>query len=244
MRLLFLVPVYNHPHTLDAVTQACLAHGHDVLMVDDGSDLQTKAAIDVVVKKYENVYLETLPANGGKGTAVLAGFRWAIARDYTHAFQLDADGQQDARDIAAFIDAARQNPEALICGYPIYNHSVPTARKWGRKLTHFWVTINTLSFAIKDTLCGFRVYPLAPMDAFLKTHPKLGLRMDFDCDIAVQLSWRGQRFLNLPVNVDYPPDGISHFHGIENWYITKMHTRNFFLMLWHLPRIVINRVRQ
>lgn len=241
MKLFFLIPVYNHPHTLEAVASACLSHGADVLMVDDGSNEETKKAIADVLEKHERVFAISLPENQGKGGAVLRGFQWGISQGYTHAFQLDADGQQDANDIPAFIEAAKDNPDKIICGYPVYNHSVPASRKWGRKITHFWVAINTLSLSIKDTLCGFRVYPLKAIDAFLKTRPRLGLRMDFDCDIMVQMSWMGVKVVNLPVNVDYPPDGISHFHAIENWYISKMHTRLFFGMLRRLPTIIRNR---
>lgn len=241
MKLFFLIPVYNHPHTLEAVTSACLAHGADVLMVDDGSNQETKKAIADVLEKHERVFAISLPENQGKGGAVLRGFQWGISQGYTHAFQLDADGQQDANDIPAFIEAAKENSDKIICGYPVYNHTVPASRKWGRKVTHFWVAINTLSLSIKDTLCGFRVYPLEAIDAFLKTRPYLGLRMDFDCDIMVQMSWMGVKVVNLPVRIDYPPDGISHFHAIENWRISKMHTRLFFGMLRHLPTIIRNR---
>ena len=60
--------------------------------------------------------------------------------------------------------------------------------------------------------------------------------MDFDCDIVVQMAWTEQLIVNLPVPIDYPPDGISHFHPIENWYISKMHARLFLGMLRYLPK--------
>lgn len=243
MRLLFLVPVYNHPLKIARVTANCLAHGRDVLLVDDGSNDETKRAIADASRQSADVHVLTLPKNGGKGAAVLAGFRWAIERGYTHVFQLDADMQQDPAAIGPFLGQAETTPAHLICGYPIYNHSVPRARKWGRNVTHFWVAVNTLSFAIRDSLCGFRIYPLDAVAAWLATTPTVGLRMDFDTDVVVQLYRRGTDVVNLPVGVDYPEDGISHFHGIENWRISKMHARNFLTMLPQIPRLLLRHFR-
>ena len=50
-----------------------------------------------------------------------------------------------------------------MCGVPLYDASVPKGRLYGRYLTHVWVWINTVSFAIRDSMCGFRVYPLPPV---------------------------------------------------------------------------------
>jgi hypothetical protein len=38
---------------------------------------------------------------------------------------------------------------------------VPKGRLYGRYATHVWIWINTLSFEIRDSMCGYRVYPLA-----------------------------------------------------------------------------------
>lgn len=130
------------------------------------------------------------------------------------------------------------NPEKLICGYPLYDDSVPASRKWGRKITDFWIAVNTLSFAFRDALCGFRIYPLKAVEKWLTMKPAVGLRMDFDPDIIVQLYWLGLDPVNLPVRVTYPIDGISHFKPIENLYLSKMHARNFFGMLMRLPRLI------
>lgn len=234
----FLIPDYNHPDTIGTVVQSCLVHGDDILIVDDGSDAYTKKRIAEAAALSDRVHVVALEQNSGKGAAVLAGFRWGIERGYTHAFQLDADAQQDATAIADFLSQSEANPQALICGYPVYDDQVPLSRKWGRRITDFWVMVNTLSLAYRDSLCGFRVYPLDRVARWLAKRPRVGLRMDFDCDILVQLYWDGIRVVNLPVRVFYPPDGISHFHAIENLYLSKMHARNFFGMLARLPKLL------
>ena len=82
-----------------------------------------------------------------------------------------------------FLEQAAAHPEALIVGCPEYDATAPPLRLWARYLTHLWVSINTLSRQIKDSMCGFRVYPLqALLD--LDRRQKLGARMNFDIEVA------------------------------------------------------------
>jgi hypothetical protein len=119
---------------------------------------------------------------------------------------------------------------------------VPKARLYGRLLTHVWVWINTLSLAIKDSMCGFRVYPLADVVDVID-HARLGRRMDFDPEIAVRLVWRGLKVVNLPTPVSYPRDGVSHFDTLwDNVRISGMHARLFFGMLLRAPLLLWRRV--
>ena len=96
---------------------------------------------------------------------MIAGFSAAWQRGYSHALQIDADGQHALGDISTFIEEARRHPQALICGRPVFDRSMPAVRPYGRYLTHGLVWLNTLSFSIPDSMCGFRVYPLAPVIA-------------------------------------------------------------------------------
>ncbi len=66
---------------------------------------------------------------------------------------------------------AEQHPAALISGQPIYDDSIPRSRLYGRWVTHVWVSIETLSLQLKDSMCGFRVYPVAPTLQLAKHAP-------------------------------------------------------------------------
>jgi hypothetical protein len=135
------------------------------------------------------------------------------------------------------------NPGAVIAGCPIYDQSVPAVRLYARYLTHVWVWINTLSLAIRDSMCGFRVYPLAPVMSLLGRRT-LGRRMNFDTDIVVRLFWAGVPVVNLPTRVGYPSDGVSHFRAFrDNVLITRMHTVLFFGMLLRLPVLLAHKWR-
>jgi glycosyltransferase involved in cell wall biosynthesis len=176
--------------------------------------------------------------NQGKGAAIQTGFRAAISAGYSHALQVDADGQHQLSDIARFIALAQSNPTALICGCPIYDASVPKKRLYARYLTHVWVWINTLSLRIQDSMCGFRVYPLASIVPLINRHT-IFPRMSFDIEILVYADWAGINIINTPTKVNYPEHGVSHFLSFkDNAYISLTHTKLFFGMLIRSPRLI------
>lgn len=239
-----LIPVYNHEHAVGAVLGEVLAHGLPCILVDDGSAPACAAVLERLAASHpELVVLERHARNQGKGAAVMTGFRRAASAGYTHVLQVDADGQHCVADIARFLEAARANPQAVVAGCPVFDESVPALRLYARYLTHVWVWINTLSFAIRDSMCGFRVYPVAAVLA-LAGRRALGRRMNFDIEILVRLYWDGVAVINLPTRVGYPSDGVSHFKAwTDNALITRLHVALFFGMLPRIPALLVRTWR-
>ena len=226
-----LIPIYNHKDTIAATVQALRAHGLPVVIVDDGSDEATRSVLEGLVTP--GVQLLRLARNSGKGRAITAGMIAARDAGYSHALQIDADGQHDMADVPRFLAEGRAHPQALVCGQPIYDDSVPRARLYGRYVTHVCVWLETLSFMLRDSMCGYRLYPLEAMCDEIDRAP-LPARMDFDTEVAVRLIWHGVPVRNLPTRVIYPVNGLSHFHMLhDNLRISAMHTR---LLLGMLPR--------
>lgn len=237
-----VIPVYNHEHAIGAVTQAVLATGLPCILVDDGSTAACAQVLDqLAAASPGQIDLVRHAVNQGKGGAVLTGIRHAAEAGYTHVLQIDADGQHCVADIPRFIEQAAANPDAVIVGYPVYDESVPAVRFYGRYLTHVWVWINTLSLKIKDSMCGFRVYPVAPVLALARRH-KIGARMDFDTDVIVRLCWDGIDVVNVGTRVGYPTDGVSHFRMLrDNVLISRMHATLFFGMLLRAPKLLARK---
>jgi len=231
-----VIPVYDHEHAIGAVVAAVRGHGLPCILVDDGSSPACATVLQqLAAAEPQHITLLVHPHNQGKGGAVMTGLRHAAAAGYTHALQIDADGQHDSADIPRFLAASQAAPAAVINGKPIYDESVPKGRLYARYLTHVWVWINTLSLEIADSMCGFRLYPLAPT-LQLMDQAHIGRRMDFDTEILVRLYWRGLRVQNLATRVRYPADGVSHFQvWLDNVLISRMHARLFFGMLLRAP---------
>ena len=215
-----------------------LAHDLPCILVDDGSTPDCAQVIDGLAGEHPTrVTVVRHAVNQGKGGAVLSGLARAHALGYTHALQIDADGQHDPAQIPAFIATARANPDAMITGQPVFDASVPKSRLYSRQLTHVLVWIHTLSFEIRDSMCGFRVYPIPPVLAIGRS-VRLGRRMDFDIEVLVRLFWAGVRVVSVPTPVRYPLDGVSHFRLVwDNVLITRMHAMLFLGMLARFPRL-------
>lgn len=233
-----LIPVYNHSLVLADTCEKLLKKGLSIILIDDGSDQLCSTIIHNIVTGHKNIVLVEHAYNRGKGAAIKSGIIAAKQHLFSHVIQIDADGQHNLNDVERFIDAARQAPNALVLGYPTYDESVPSHRYYARYLTHIWIWINTLSVSIRDTMCGFRVYPVAESLALLAAS-RIGDRMEFDSEFVVKWHWSGLAIVQHGTDVRYPLDGISHFRLLkDNTLISKMHAKLFFGMLWRLPTLL------
>ena len=236
----FLIPCYNHGRTVPAVIDALAAYPYPVIIVDDGSDNATQQILAEQAQR-DHVTVVTLPANQGKGGAVIAGIQHAFKLCFSHAIQIDADGQHDLTALPELIATSQQHLTALVSGQPVYDESVPKARLYGRYATHVWVWIETLSMQLTDSMCGFRSYPIGPTIKVIE-RDHVGKRMDFDTEIMVRMYWDGCDVRFVETKVVYPEGGISHFDVLwDNIKISAMHTRLFLGMLPRIPRLLKRR---
>jgi glycosyltransferase involved in cell wall biosynthesis len=243
MKYCLIIPHYNHHDQFLAFLPTLEAVGLDCVIVDDGSDAISINALENYVENKPSLHLYKHPRNRGKGAAVKTGLLNAGLLGFTHAVQIDADGQHNTLDIQAFVAASRQKPQAIICGRPIFDNSAPKIRLHGRKITTFWVCLETLSNRIKDGLCGFRVYPLAMTEKIIDRY-FLGSRMDFDTEILVKAVWYNVELHFINTAVIYPEHSISHFQYLrDNLNLIRLHTRLMLGMLVRLPLLLLNHLR-
>ena len=237
-----LIPVYNHGRAATEVVKKLIPLGLPIIMVDDGSDSETKSCLEKIYIEYPLIIPVLLEKNSGKGKAVIAGIVKAHEMGLSHVLQIDADGQHDAERAGFFLEESSANPDALILSYPVYDDSVPKNRKKGRVVANTWVKIVTLSPDIVESMLGFRVYPVEPVYN-LSQNCFLDPRMGFDIDILVRLHWKNIPFVYHPVRVTYPSGGISHFHPLwGNVSISLTYTRLCCGMLLRLPLLLYRRL--
>ena len=232
----FLVPFYNHPQNIKALITALKTYELPVVVVDDGSDEASKQIL-AELERTEGILLLTRAQNGGKGIAMKDGFKFASERGFSHVLQIDADFQHDAALIGEFLRQSEAHPQSIVCANPIYGDDAPKSRVHGRKITNFWVAINTLSLGIKDAMCGFRIYPLEQLKkaaAKSKTN-----RMEFDIEILVNAARQGVDMRWIDTYVHYEKGGVSHFKMLrDNALISLMHAKYFF----SLPKFMLDKI--
>jgi glycosyltransferase involved in cell wall biosynthesis len=234
-----IVPTFNHHRVLREVTDRLSDAGLPVFVVDDGSTHAARAVIAALAPT--GVQVLRHETNRGKGAAVATGVARAAACGFTHALQVDADGQHDLAALPRLIGAWRRHPEALIAGDPVFDGSAPASRRIGRQVTRFWTAVETLSLDLPDTMCGMRIYPLAPVSA-LASRVRLGQRMEFDTEILVRLVWAGVPIVRVPVAVRYPADNLSNFELFsDNLRISLMHARLVLELPFHAAGLLRRR---
>ncbi len=236
-----LIPIYNHKDTIRDVLNSLAYLNLPCFVVDDGSDAKTRKILDHIERELPWVTVQHLPLNLGRGAALCYGYNLAAHKGFSHVVQLDADGQHDPADVGKFLEAARREPKALVLGEPVFDETAPKSRLYGRQLSQLIVWMETLSFSIRDPLCGFRCVPLEPTVSLIRRNG-LGDRMEFDPVIAVRLAWDGIPVVNVPTRVRYFRDGLSHFHLIwDNVRLARAYIKLFFGMLLRLPVLLSRR---
>jgi glycosyltransferase involved in cell wall biosynthesis len=239
MRSCCVIPHYDHVEQLSGFVGHLVGQGLPLVVVDDASPesvfRRLKAMLDEVAP---GTVLIRHAVNQGKGGAVITGLQAAAQAGYSHALQIDADGQHDVADMPRFLALAAEHPDAIICGQPVFDESISGLRYYARYITLSLSWLECLSTEIKDAMCGFRLYPLANVTPVIdRSRP--GRRMAFDPEILVRCVWAGIRLRYIPVNVRYPEGGRSHFHYFrDNLEISWMHSRLIAGMLLRLPRML------
>lgn len=242
---LVLIPSYNPGAKVFESVAAARAHWAPVWVVVDGSDDGTGEALTQLAEQGAGLRVIRLPRNRGKGAAVLHGVRAALREGFTHVLTMDSDGQHSAEEIPAFMAASAAAPAAMILGEPVFDASAPLLRVRGRRISNWWANLETLWVGVHDSLFGFRVYPVSPLELVMR-HQIWMRRFDFDVEAVVRLCWRGVRPINLPAAVRYfrvAEGGVSHFqYGRDNALLTWMHLRLLAGFIVRLPRLVWRRV--
>ncbi len=242
---LVLIASYNPGSKGAATVRAARAVWAPVWVVIDGSTDGSAAELAALAREDPQVRVIVRPHNGGKGAALFDGLIEAQRCGFTHALTMDSDGQHPAACIPQFMAASASSPAAMILGAPVFDASAPAIRVRGRKLSNLAAAIETLGGGIKDSLFGFRVYPIAPLLTVMHG-TRWMRRFDFDAEAVVRLSWMGLQPVNLPAPVQYfnaTEGGVSHFNYLrDNVLLTSMYLRLALGCIARIPLLLGRRL--
>ncbi|MCP3944563.1 MAG: DUF2062 domain-containing protein [Desulfobacteraceae bacterium] len=219
IKILIVIPVYNHGKTVLEVIQRCQRLHPDILVIDDGSR-------DLTLDHFKKTHVQVIchPQNIGKGAALMTAARQAAEQNYTHIVTLDADLQHLPEDFLLFKEAIFKTPRDIIVGKRDFSSSViPKTSKFGRAFSNFWFRVQTGS-SIGDAQSGFRAYPLFVLQELNLAQT----RYDFEIEVLVKACWAGVLIKDLDISVHYPPKEkrISHFQLIaDNARLTHLNTK-------------------
>lgn len=214
--VLALIPAYNEATRIAPVIAGTLPQ-LPVLVVDDGSRDDTA----VVAKRAGATVIGQQP-NQGKGQSLKAGFRWALARDYTAVLTLDADGQHEPAEIATFLDCYRETAADLVIGARDFRR-MPAIRRLanflGSKLLSW-----AMRYKVVDNQSGYRLLSRRMIEATLESTQG---GFEFEVEMIITCVNHGYRLEWVPIQTIYAgePSSINPVHHFSNFLRIVWQTR-------------------
>lgn len=234
-----IVPTFNNAGTIVDVLRRIEKITRNIIVVNDGCTDDThqrilESGLEMVLVEYAR--------NRGKGYALQQGFRKAVELGYEYAITIDSDGQHFPEDIPLFLDAHERHRDALLVGARELNpDSMRRGSGFANKFSNFWFNLQT-GLRLEDTQSGYRLYPIARMNArWIITS-----RYESELEFLVYSAWKGIEVRNIPIRVYYPPkaERVSHFRPF--WDFMRITLLNIVLttgaVCYYLPLKLIRRI--
>jgi len=203
-RTLVVMPTYNESATLPTTLERLREHvpWSDVLVVDDASPDGTGDLADTLARDDAHVHVLHRAGKEGLGPAYVAGFTWALERDYEIVVEMDADGSHRAMDLPkiltmldAYPDAALVLGSRWIAGGRVENWA--TSRKLLSRAGNSFVH-TALGLPLGDATGGFRAYRSTALRAL-----DLGSIASQGYCFQVDMAWRvyqtGAKVIEVPI---------------------------------------------
>jgi glycosyltransferase involved in cell wall biosynthesis len=191
-----IVPCLDCATTIESVVAGVREHVADVVVVDDGSGDDTGR-----IARAAGAEVLRHPERRGKGAALRTGMAWAAERGFTHVFTVDGDGQHLPGEMPALLDAARDEPRAIVLGERSREgHDISPMKLFGNRFANRWVEIASGRW-FDDTQSGFRIYPVAATLA-LGGH---AVHYGFETEVLIRALRSGVPVVCRTVAVYYPP---------------------------------------
>lgn len=226
---LVIVPTYNERENIERIIALVLEQDErlDVLVVDDGSPDGTGEVVASIARDTPRVNLLERASKLGLGTAYLAGFQWALERDYDVAFEMDADFSHDPRHLPEFLRAIVDADVVLGSRYKEGRVTVvnwPIARLVLSYAANIYARAVT-RLPIYDTTGGFKCFRRKVLEAIdLKRIRSNGYA--FQIEMTYRIWRRGFRIREIPI--------VFHDRTLGESKMSKHIVREAVWMVWRL----------
>ena len=215
MKVLVIMPCYQEHSSLQATVSSLYEHQPEValLIIDDASPDGTGALAERLAES--NPLISVLHRSGklGLGSAYMAGFEWALARDFDLVIEMDADGSHQPKHLSEMLAAAREADLVIgsrwVSGGAVANWSL--LRVLISKLGNSYARL-MLGAKIQDLTAGFRVYRRQLL-AEITAEPIVAEGYAFQVELAVRAESSGALVREVPITFVERERGKSKMTG-------------------------------
>jgi len=195
-RTLAIIPCRNEEATIGSVILKTKRFVNQVLVIDDGSDDETKK-----IAKDAGATVISHRKNKGKGAAIRTGFKYAMEKDFDYVVTMDGDGQHNPLEIPALLENVVNNGHDISVGYRVGdNTEMPMWRKVGKRVLDYTTSMGTGGF-VTDSQCGFRAFN---KKAYESIAPKLkGEAFSVESEQLIKAHELGLKVVNTSVSCKY-----------------------------------------
>jgi dolichol-phosphate mannosyltransferase len=159
-----IIPTYNERENIENIIRAVfrLKHLFHILIVEDGSPDGTADIVGTLQKEFpDRLYLVERSGKLGLGTAYIAGFKWALQRDYQYIFEMDADFSHNPEDLPRLYHSCAEGGNDLAIGSRYIGGVNVINWPIGRILMSYYASVYVriiTGMPIRDTTAGFKCY--------------------------------------------------------------------------------------
>jgi dolichol-phosphate mannosyltransferase len=213
--VLVVIPTYNERENITPIIDrlhAALPKAH-VLVVDDGSPDGTGEIADKLAMADERVHVMHRTEKAGLGAAYVAGFQWALERDYNVIVEMDADGSHAPEDLPRIVDALSDADLAIGSRYVPGGKTVnwPKRRELLSRGANLYSRV-WLGAKVHDMTAGFRAYRRAALEK-LKLHNVASAGYCFQIDLTWRTVEAGFTVAEVPITFTERAIGESKMDG-------------------------------
>ncbi len=236
MRNLVIIPTYKESENIESLITAItnLPVAFDILIIDDNSPDGTASIVKELQRNLPSLHLIERAGKLGLGTAYIAGFKWALAREYHYIYEMDADFSHDPADLVKLYKACHEEGADLaigsryISGVNVVNW--PLSRVLMSYCASIYVRMIT-GMKVKDTTAGFKCYRREVLESIRPDHIRsVGYAFQIEMKFT---AWKmGFRVMEVPIIFTDRKLGTSKMSGgIFNealWGVLRMKLMSVF----------------
>lgn len=237
MSIAVVIPAFNEAATVRDVVSRALREADRIVVVDDGSDDGTGAALDGLP-----VTLLRNSANLGKAASLRRGISKALNDGATAVVTLDADAQHEPEDIPRLVAAHLRNPQVIIIGARLHEkRRMPRLRYLANRFANFWIAW-AAGYPVSDSQSGFRLYPAHVLTA-IDVRNDASTRFVFESAVLISAARAGFTSEAIGISAIYPGDARrSHFRPVVDvLLITRMVAWNLLRRGLDIPGLLRSR---